>query len=109
MSLSLQACCDRYLNVYLDKTVRGQIHAGMTEEVIVYAANDVVHLEDIMNKQLVIIRARGQEVALSIENEFVRVLAYIDCGINLPYQVESQDEQGCREVKDANRKPMIGC
>lgn len=84
VSLSLQACCDRYLHIYLDKTVRGQIHAGMTEEVIVYAANDVVHLEDIMNLQLITINARGQKVALDIENEFVRVLAYIEfCGIRL--------------------------
>lgn len=99
VSLSLQACCDRYLNVYLDKTVRGQIHAGMTEEVIVYAANDVVHLEDIMDKQLVIIKARGQEVALSIENEFVRVLAYIEfCGIKLdPVKWKA------KMVKDAER------
>lgn len=99
VSLSLQACCDRYLGIYLDKTVRGQIHAGMTEEVIVYAANDVVHLEDIMNKQLVIIKARGQEVALSIENEFVRVLAYIEfCGIKLdPVKWKA------KMVKDAER------
>lgn len=84
VSLSLQACCDRYLHIYLDKTVRGQIHAGMTEDVIVYAANDVVHLEDIMNLQLKTITARGQKVALDIENEFVRVLAYIEyCGIKL--------------------------
>lgn len=99
VSLSLQACCDRYLNLYLDKTVRGQIHAGMTEEVIIYAANDVVHLEDIMNKQLTIIKARGQEVALSIENEFVRVLAYIEfCGIKLdPVKWKA------KMVKDAER------
>ena len=99
VSLSLQACCDRYLHIYLDKTVRGQIHAGMTEEVIVYAANDVVHLEDIMDKQLVIIKARGQEVALSIENEFVRVLAYIEfCGIKLdPIKWKA------KMVKDAER------
>ena len=84
VSLSLQACCDRYLGIFLDKTVRGQIHAGMTEDVIVYAANDVVHLEDIMNLQLKTITARGQKVALDIENEFVRVLAYIEyCGIKL--------------------------
>ena len=99
VSLSLQACCDRYLHICLDKTVRGQIHAGMTEEVIVYAANDVVHLEDIMDKQLVIIKARGQEVALSIENEFVRVLAYIEfCGIKLdPIKWKA------KMVKDAER------
>lgn len=99
VSLSLQACCDRYLHIYLDKTVRGQIHAGMTEEVIVYAANDVVHLEDIMNLQLITINARSQKVALDIENEFVRVLAYIEyCGIKLdPVKWKA------KMVKDAER------
>lgn len=106
VSLSLQACCDRYLNIYLDKTVRGQIHAGMTEEVIVYAANDVVHLEDIMNKQLVIIKARGQEVALSIENEFVRVLAYIEyCGIKLdPVKWKAKMEKDAERLRVAEQK-----
>lgn len=99
VSLSLQACCDRYLGIFLDKTVRGQIHAGMTEDVIVYAANDVVHLEDIMNLQLITISARGQRVALDIENEFVRVLAYIEyCGIKLdPVKWKA------KMVKDAER------
>lgn len=99
ISLSLQACCDRYLNVFLDKTVRGQIHAGMTEDVIVYAANDVVHLEDIMNSQLPVISARGQRVALDIENEFVRVLAYIEfCGIRL-----DPEKWRAKMAKDAER------
>lgn len=99
ISLSLQACCDRYLNVFLDKTVRGKIHAGMTEDVIVYAANDVVYLEDIMNNQLPIISARGQRVALDIENEFVRVLAYIEfCGIRL-----DPEKWKAKMAKDAER------
>lgn len=99
ISLSLQACCDRYLNVFLDKTVRGKIHAGMTEDVIVYAANDVVYLEDIMNSQLSIISARGQRVALDIENEFVRVLAYIEfCGIRL-----DPEKWKVKMAKDAER------
>ena len=99
ISLSLQACCDRYLNVFLDKTVRGKIHAGMTEDVIVYAANDVVYLEDIMNSQLSIISARGQRVALDIENEFVRVLAYIEfCGIRL-----DPEKWKAKMTKDAER------
>lgn len=99
ISLSLQACCDRYLNVFLDKTVRGKIHVGMTEDVIVYAANDVVYLEDIMNSQLPIISARGQRVALDIENEFVRVLAYIEfCGIRL-----DPEKWGAKMAKDAER------
>lgn len=106
VSLSLQACCNRYLNIYLDKTVRGQIHAGMTEEVIVYAANDVVHLEDIMNLQTVRINARGQSVALSIENEFVRVLAYIEfCGIKLdPVKWKAKMAKDAERLKVTEQK-----
>ena len=106
VSLSLQACCDRYLHIYLDKTVRGQIHAGMTEEVIVYAANDVVHLEDIMNLQLITINARGQKVALDIENEFVRVLAYIEyCGIKLdPVKWKAKMAKDVERLRIAEQK-----
>lgn len=106
VSLSLQACCDRYLGIYLDKTVRGQIHAGMTEEVIVYAANDVVHLEDIMNLQLNTINARGQKVALDIENEFVRVLAYIEfCGIKLdPVKWKAKMDKDAERLRAAEQK-----
>ena len=106
VSLSLQACCDRYLGIYLDKTVRGQIHAGMTEEVIVYAANDVVHLEDIMNLQLITINARGQKVALDIENEFVRVLAYIEyCGIKLdPIKWKAKMDKDAERLRIAEQK-----
>ena len=106
VSLSLQACCDRYLHIYLDKTVRGQIHAGMTEEVIVYAANDVVHLEDIMNLQLKTITARGQKVALDIENEFVRVLAYIEyCGIKLdPVKWRAKMNKDAERLRIAEQK-----
>ena len=106
VSLSLQACCDRYLGIFLDKTVRGQIHAGMTEEVIVYAANDVVHLEDIMNLQLKTITARGQKVALDIENEFVRVLAYIEyCGIKLdPVKWKTKMDKDAERLRIAEQK-----
>ena len=106
VSLSLQACCDRYLGIFLDKTVRGQIHAGMTEEVIVYAANDVVHLEDIMDLQLKTITARGQKVALDIENEFVRVLAYIEyCGIKLdPVKWKAKMDKDAERIRVAEHK-----
>lgn len=106
VSLSLQACCDRYLHIYLDKTVRGQIHADMTEDVIVYAANDVVHLEDIMNLQLKTITARGQKVALDIENEFVRVLAYIEyCGIKLdPVKWKAKMDKDAERLRVAEQK-----
>lgn len=106
ISLSLQACCDRYLNLYLDKTARGKIYAGVTEEVIIYAAKDVEHLEDIMNCQLPIIRMRGQQVALDIENQFVRVLAYIEfCGIRLdPTRWKRKMEKDKERLRIAEQK-----
>lgn len=106
ISLSLQACCDRYLHIYLDKSIRGKIHAGITEDVIVYAANDVVHLEDIMNMQLTKIYARGQKIALDIENEFVRVLAYIEfCGIRLdPVKWKAKMDKDAERLRNAEQK-----
>lgn len=84
VSLSLQACVKRYRNVELDKTVRGKINAGLTDEVIIYSANDVVWLEDVMNEQVNLLTIRKQLAAMDIENRFVRVLAYIEyCGIRL--------------------------
>tara|TARA_S200002703_G_scaffold159939_1_gene175620 strand:- start:10017 stop:11891 length:1875 start_codon:yes stop_codon:yes gene_type:complete len=43
-------CGDKYT---LDKSVRGKINwAGLTDEVIQYAAHDVIALEEVMNKQI---------------------------------------------------------
>lgn len=84
VSLSLQACVRRYRNVELDKSVRGKINGGLTDEVIIYSANDVVWLEDVMNEQIKLLTIRKQLAAIDIENRFVRVLAYIEyCGIRL--------------------------
>lgn len=106
VSLSLKACCDRYLNVHLDKSVRGKIYAGLTDEVIIYAATDVVYLEDIMNIQLEIIHSRGQDIALSIENEFVKVLAYIEfCGIKLdPVKWKAKINKDLERLQSAKEK-----
>jgi len=52
--LSLKGVAKKYLNVDLDKSIRGNIHKlGMVNSVIEYAARDVEHLEDIMNAQLI--------------------------------------------------------
>lgn len=84
ISLSLQACCKRYLGVEMDKSVRGEIYKGLTERVVIYGCTDVMYLEDIRDRQLEEITKRGQLRALKIENQFVVVLAYIEyCGIKL--------------------------
>ena len=51
-SMSLKSAGENYCNVELDKTVRGKIRwAGLSEDVIEYAANDVKYLEKIKDKQ----------------------------------------------------------
>ena len=87
-SFSLKSAGYNYLNIELDKTVRGQIiYKGLTEDTIIYAANDVAYLEDIRDKQLIKLEEKGLLTALRYENSFVRVLAYIEyCGVKLDEQ-----------------------
>lgn len=84
-SASLKTIAERYLGVELDKEIRGMIHREKySERVVEYGCNDVKYLEKIMELQLIEIRKKGLEVALQIENEFVKVLAYIEySGIKL--------------------------
>lgn len=83
--MSLQACASNYLDIYLDKEVRGMIHRERySERVIEYGCNDVKYLESIREHQLKLLEEKGLITALSIENEFVKVLAYIEySGIKL--------------------------
>lgn len=85
IGMGLDAIADRYLGVFLDKSIRGQIHrVGATNEVIIYAANDVKYLPAIREKQLEKLTELELLQAIDIENEFVKVLAYTEyCGIKL--------------------------
>ena len=75
---------DRYLGVYLDKSIRGEIHRGLTDRVIIYGCDDVKYLIPIMEKQLIKLKEQGLEEAIKIENRFVVVLAYVEyCGLKL--------------------------
>ena len=84
-SLSLKSAGENYLNIELDKTVRGKIiYSKLDEEIIRYGANDVAYLEQLREKQLEKPKEKDLLVALDIENRFVVVLAYIEwCGIKL--------------------------
>lgn len=84
-SCSLKAVGQNRLGIELDKTVRGRIKTvGLTPEVIQYAAGDVEHLEDIKNSQQIDIDKENLQKAVDLENEFVKVLAYIEfCGVKL--------------------------
>ena len=84
-SLSLKTAGENYCGVELDKSVRGKvIWAGLETDVVKYAANDVTYLEDIMNKQLELLKDKGLEIAIDYENRFVLPLAYMEyCGVKL--------------------------
>lgn len=82
--LGLKDASDRYLGIELDKTVRGRIHKGLTEEVIIYGCDDVKYLEKIRDLQLVKLQENQLVAAVGVENEFVKVLTYIEyCGVFL--------------------------
>ena len=84
-SLSLKTAGETYCGVELDKSIRGKvIWAGLETDVVKYAANDVTYLEEIMNKQLELLKDKGLEVAIDYENRFVLPLAYMEyCGVKL--------------------------
>ena len=85
ISYALNEIAMRYLGKYIDKTIRGQIQwRGLDDDVIEYAANDVVDLVDIASKQIEICKKRRCMRALQIEMNFVPVIAYLEwCGIKL--------------------------
>lgn len=85
LSYSLKAAAQRWLGVDIDKTVRGKIiDQGLTEEVVVYAAGDVMWIEDIYNKQKEELIKQNLEKAAKFECEVVKAVAYTKyCGIHL--------------------------
>lgn len=101
---SLQAVAKRYLNKELDKSIRGQIiWRGLTPDVIKYAARDVEHLSSIKVSQTIKIFNHDLSNSMRLENEFVKVLAYIEyCGIFLNKELwETKVEKDLKEYKAA--------
>ena len=84
-SMSLKTAGMQYLGIELDKSVRGKIqYAGLTDEVIVYAAYDVKYLDDIRLKQLELLNEKGLVKAIECENKFILPLSYCEyCGVKL--------------------------
>ena len=82
---SLKAACHNYCDIDLDKSVRGKIiNEGLTEEVVVYAAGDVMYIEDIKNEMDKILDAQELQTAMFVECEFIKGLAYFQyCGVLL--------------------------
>ena len=99
---SLQAVAERRLNIDIDKTTRGEIiWRGLDDKVVLYAAGDVVHLEDIRDQQINDCLEKTCSKAAQIENAFVPVIAYLEwCGIRLnihKWQMKMRDNEQKRD------------
>lgn len=112
-SLSLKAAGEHYLGIELDKSVRGKIiYAGLTDDVIIYSANDVKYLEKIMELQKLELAKKGLEKAIIYENKFVLPLAYCEyCGVKLDvdkWKAKMQkDEQRVKTALDNCNKWLL--
>jgi len=75
----------KYCGKDLDKSVRTNIHKeGLTSRVIIYAGDDVKYLHEIKCKQLVELEKLNLLKSIGLDNEYVKVLAYIEyCGVQL--------------------------
>lgn len=88
MKKSLDYVSERYAGIFLDKSIRGNIHKeGLSDKVIKYAADDIKYLFKIKQKQLE--RATKWDLlsAIKLNNLFVPVIAYLEyCGFKLDTQ-----------------------
>lgn len=81
---SLKACVQRYFNVDIDKSQRARLSPNLTIASIEYSAKDVEFLIRLRNKQIAILKENNLMSAMTIDNEFVKVLAYTEfCGFHL--------------------------
>jgi len=98
----LDSLCKEYLGIELSKEERKNISARLTESLIVYGCKDVEYLLEIKRIQERLIKEKGLEVSIELDNRFVKVLAYIEyCGIKL-------DTEKWKAKIEATRKEMIG-
>jgi len=111
-SMSLQKAALNYLGIDLDKTVRGKIiNVGLTEDVIVYAAHDVVYLTSIREKQMIELKKKDLIKAVEFENEFVPVISYMSyCGAKLDpvkWKTKMIKDQEAAELAEKNLNKWV--
>ena len=97
ISFSLAAIAQRRLGIDIDKSIRGQIiWRGLDTQVIIYAANDVKWLEDIMWSQVADCKKKDCLKGAKLECDFVPVISYLEwCGIKL-----DEDKWKAKMIKD---------
>ena len=113
LSYSLKAAAERRCKINIDKTVRGKIiDEGLTEEVIVYAAGDVMWLEDIKEEQDKELDRQDLQKAMAFECEFIKSLAYAKhCGVHLDankwIEKMERDLSRLKKAEDALNKWVV--
>ena len=103
IKMSLKEVAKRYLDKDIDKSIRGRIkYVGITEDVVLYAANDVVDLATIMELQLAYFEQINALKAVEIECDFTVVCAYFEfCGVKLDSKKWMQIyEENVKEYKE---------
>lgn len=109
LEMNLKKLGKLYLDIELDKTVRGKIiYAGLTDEVVVYSALDVKYLEKLMLAQKEKLKEQGLLKAIKYENAFTIPLAYMEyCGVKInttkwkaKMEKDNQRESSLREQLD---------
>lgn len=79
--LSLDGCLAKYLGVTLDKSIRKTIKSStFSEKILQYAANDVKYLVPLAQAQMQVLEHNNLLYAASVENQFVKALAYTEYG-----------------------------
>ena len=113
LNYSLKAAAERRCKINIDKTVRGKIiDEGLTEEVIVYAAGDVMWLEDIKEEQDKELDRQDLQKAMAFECEFIKSLAYAKhCGVHLDadkwVEKMERDLSRLKKAEDALNKWVV--
>jgi len=104
---ALDIVVERYCHKKLNKSIRGQIISEkFTERVIHYAATDVEYLIPIKKFQEQKLKRFDLEKAMALENEFVKVLTYIEYSgipldINMWLDKIEQDKYNLQNSYDA--------
>lgn len=107
LSYALNATAERQIGINIDKTVRGKIiNDGLTEDVVVYAAGDVMWLEKIRDAQMIELEKQELVKACAFECEFVKCLAYVKyCGVHLdPVKWKEKMEKDQEELRQAKEE-----
>ena len=109
ISYSLKSVAERRLGIDIDKTVRGEIiWRGLDEQVILYAAGDVMYLCNILKSQMQDLKDQNLTKAAKLECDFIPSIAYLEwCGIYLDVdkwmtKMKSDKENLNKATKDLN-------